>query len=188
MELPFPIIKRDGAAKKDMVIIFGNADILTFKEYVDDYKGAKKKLVTFFEELDSIYRDYKIYYKPHPADTKLMPGIKKGRYHSFTNNVNTQVILDRYYPQIKATYTVFSTSAMWSSFFGIPSYVTYGLVYNHIGIQRFDYVFTQKSIASPLIALVSSKAQIGSIDNLKDSRKYVNLDHIDEPYHRILTL
>lgn len=187
-ELSFPLLTHRTPEKKDMVVIFGDADILDWKEYVDNRKEAEKKLIAFFERLNVVYRNYSIYYKPHPADEKLMPGIKKGVYHAFTNGVNTQSILDTYHSRIKAVYTVFSTSAMWSSFFGIPSYVAYRVVYNRVGALRFDHVFTQKSMSSPLIALVRDKEEIGTRDNIKIPIHYVDTQHISEAYRRILTL
>lgn len=185
--LPFPLFKPDPGKKKDMVVIFGDEDILEFTEYVDNRKTAEKKLLAFFESVQKTYPDCNIYYKPHPADTKYMPGIGEGVYKSFEPGVNTQSILAAYHTRIKAVYTVFSTSAVWSSFFGIPSYVLYPLIYNQRGLTRFDDVFKRESIHSRFILPVIAPDQIGTIDEAREAIHYVNLDAIGEPYRSILT-
>lgn len=187
-EIYFPLFKGKQSPAKDMVIIFGDADILDFNEYVDDYEKAEKKLAVFFEYLQKMYHDCVIYYKSHPGDgASLMPGIKKESYRAFKEGLNTQSILDMYHSRIKAVYTVFSTSAMWSSFFGIPSYVAYRLIYNKAGVKRFDHVFMQESMTSSLLTLISRKEDIGKNDQNLASLHYTDLEHIDEASKHILT-
>lgn len=123
--LPYPIIaKHLKNAKKDMIIIFGDNNILQcYSEYLPEYKTFIRKMTKFFKALENKYSHYKLYYKSHPTDKdRIMPGISSKKYNLFNNTIDAQTLIDTYQERIKAVYTFSSTSVIQSSFFAIPSY------------------------------------------------------------------
>ncbi|MBI3335396.1 MAG: hypothetical protein HY001_02765 [Candidatus Portnoybacteria bacterium] len=188
--LPYPLVKerRPSLPKKDTLVVFGDAGILaSYPEYVDDYREAVKKLTTFFRHFENYYADYKLYYKPHPMDKagELIPGINPKKYRFFDNTVNAQLILDSYHERIGAVYTFSSTSAIWGSFFGIPSYTIYRYIYNEFGIARFNTLFAQEGVSSKLIFHISRLDQIGKKDKVKIPLRYIDLKNMDRRYRAL---
>lgn len=188
--LPYPLVKekRLSPPKKDMIVVFGDAGVLaSYPEYVDDERKAVRKLATFFLHFENYYADYKLYYKPHPMDKpgELMSGINPKKYRFFDNTVNTQIILDSFHERIKAVYTFSSTSAIWGSFFGIPSYTIYRYIYNKFGIARFNTLLEQEGVNSKLIFHISRLDQIGKKDDIKIPLHYVDLKNMDRKYRAL---
>lgn len=168
--LPYPVItKHSKGTKKDMVIIFGDANIVQcYSEYLPGYETFVKKMTSFFEVLENKYSNYKLYYKPHPTDNdRIMPGINIQRYNLFDNTTNAEMIFDKYHQKIKAVYTFSSTSIMPASFFAIPSYTFYRYLFNPPGVELLDNIFNQDNIKSQFIFHLSNLSEIGKIDNLK---------------------
>lgn len=191
-ELPYPLIRTSQSPKEkegDIVVVFGDSDIVNFSEYFVDIQELKRKLTSCFQAIRAHHKHALIYYKPHPADNgKHMPGRENLGYYTFESGMNTQEILDSFHTRIKAVYTVHSTSVLFSSFFGIPSYTLYKFLYNDSGIKRFDKFFAKSSSTSSLIFNVSHLDEIGKIDALKKTPHYVDLAHIDKRYLRILNI
>lgn len=191
--IPYPLLVNPHKNKpsKEMVVIFGDSGIFDLKEYIGDPQ-PRKTLRSFFTALEKHYKGMGLYYKPHPGDiTKdfpsLMAGISRERYQFLPARVNAQVLIEEYWPRIKAVYTFFSTSVAWSSFFGIPSYTLYRLIYNEQGIKRLDETFGQPDIASDLIFPISHSRDIGCIDGKKIPPRIINLKHIPPIYQSILS-
>jgi len=185
--LSYPIVSEySGAIKKDVVIIFGDETIFNFySEYLPDYETFIEKLTTFFKTIENKYSDCKLYYKPHPGDKgKLLPGIDSLKYNFFDNTINAQTLLDFYCQRIKAVYTFSSSSAIFSSFFGIPSYTFYRYVCNQVGIEKFDKIFNQDNLKSKFLYHISKLNEVGKIDNLERP----NFKKFDEIYKKILNI
>lgn len=188
MGIPYPLfVSRTEKKIHDMVIIFGDKGVLEdFSDYVDK-KNAESVLHEFFKALETHYRGVPIYYKAHPgAPDVLLPGMIKSHYRFLPAEVSAQFLLKKYYLHIKAAYTFFSTSVMWSSFFGIPSYTLYRLVYNKEGRKRLDATFGQQDIASPLIFPLGDIHDIGKIDNKKINPPRINIHNLLPPYTSLL--
>ena len=189
--LPYPIIKKfQKGTKKDMIIIFGDANILQcYSEYLPEYKTFVKKITTLFKALENKYSNYKLYYKPHPSDKdRIMPGIDFKKYNLFDNTVNAQTLVDMYQERIRAAYTFSSTSVIQSSFFGIPSYTFYRYLFNSPGIKMLNNIFNQDNIKSKFLFHLSDLNEIGKIDNLKPVNCYINLEKVDKKYREILNV
>lgn len=187
--LPYPIIKKNlRSIKKDMIIIFGNANILEcYSEYFPKYEIFIKKINNFFETLEDKYSNYKLYYKPHPSDeNRIMPGINLKKYNLFDNTMNAETIFDSYHQKIKAVYTFSSTSIVLGSFFAIPSYTFYRYLFNSSGVELFDNIFSQDNIKSKFLFHLSDLKEIGKIDNLKP--KNLDLKKINKIYRKILNV
>ncbi len=185
--LSYPIITKNlKGIKKDMIIIFGDANIFQYySEYLPEHETFVKKMTIFFKALENKYSNYKLYYKPHPTDKdRIMPGINVQRYNLFDNRVNAQTLVDMYRERIKAVYTPFSTSVMIASFFGIPSYTFYRYMFNRAGIELLDNLFNQDNTRSKFLFHLTDLSEIGKIDNLKPSR--INLENLEKRYRKVL--
>ena len=189
--LPYPITaKHPKDAKKDMIIIFGNADIFQcYSEYLPEHETFVKKMTSFFEALESKYSNYKLYYKPHPCDeNRVMPGIDLQKYNLFDNTVDAPILINMYQERIRAVYTFSSTSIMIASFFGIPSYTFYQYVLNQAGIELFDNIFNQDDVKSEFLFNIADLSKIGKIDNLESVNHYIDLKNVDEKYLKVLNV
>lgn len=186
--VPFPIISEENfSGKKDMVLIIGDANIFEeFPEYFSSYRDFLRKTEFFLKALEEKYKDCKIFYKPHPADkNKLMPCIDTKKHIIFDNKKTAQMIFNDYCNRIKAVYTIFSTSAISSSYFGIPSYVCYKYFFNELGKGRLDSVFCAKNIGSRFLLSISELDEIGKIDNLKRP-EFFSIDEAANNYKKFL--
>lgn len=192
--LPFPILRPSAVYERrkengrKIVIVFGESDFLThFCEFVPDPQEVLQKLQKFFACLEEYYQEYALYYKPHPADINaLMPGITLSRYQRFNPKSNTQMICEALHLKIRATYTISSVSALWSSFFGIPSYTLYPLIFNRDGVKFFDDFFMQDKVKSRLLLSLKHISEIGKIDKRKRPLSYLNLHHLPTAYDLLL--
>jgi len=188
--LPFPIIQKGSSdEKKDMVLIMGDANIFKeFPEYFSSYEEFQQKTKNFLAAIEEKYKGYKICYKSHPADkAEFMLGIDPKKHIIFDNGTNAQTIFNDYYEKIKAVYTVFSTSAISSSYFGIPSYVFYQYFMNDAGKKRMDSIFLAENIASPFLFNAESIMDVGRIDDAKKSG-LLNFEETKNLYKRILNI
>lgn len=188
--LPYPIVRKfQEAAKRDMVIIFGNAALdKSWSEYLPDYKTFVEKLAAFFIVFEKKYADCKLYYKPHPGDGKaIMPGIDIVKYSLFENIVYAQTIFDMYRERIKAVYTFSSTSIIVGSFFGIPSYTFYQYICNPAGIERFNVFFNQEGLKSKFIFHITNLDEIGKIDGLS-ANSYLDFQKLENKYRKALNV
>ena len=189
--LPYPVIsERSSAFEKDIVIVFGDANIFRcYFEYLPDYEIFIQKMANFFKALEKEYSDCKIYYKPHPNNKeRIMPGIDIKRYNLFDNTVNAQTLIDMYQKRIKAVYTFSSTSVIQSSFFAIPSYTFYKYLFNSSGIEILDNIFNQDNVKSKFLFHLSDLKEIGIIDNLEPADYYINPENVDEKYLKVLNI
>lgn len=187
--IPYPVLspRNKKSNSPDMVIIFGDKGVIDdFPDYVAT-SDAKEILHTFFSALEKHYQDTRLYYKPHPgAPGDFLPGMNPSHYKLLPASVSAQAILQEYWPRVKAAYTFFSTSVAWSSFFAIPSYTLYKMIYNTAGVKRLDEAFGQPDIASPLLFALENIKDIGRIDNKKTSPQYIDKKHIPSFYKSIL--
>ena len=190
--IPYPVLSRpyeDHAHEPDTVIVFGDAGVLDFPEYIDNQSEAVKKLHAFFNQLENTYHHSLLYYKPHPADSKkTMPGVVTKQYRFFADNTNTQEILEEYYHRIKAVYTCSSSSAELCASWGIPSYTFYRYIYNTQGALRYDAIFNSKNLQSPCLHHVSSLQEIGAYDAHRFFIKTIDLHEIPAIYHKLFEL
>lgn len=175
-------------SQKDMVVIFGDASIFKFyAEYLPEYKIFVKKLTAFFKALEDKYSDYKLYYKPHPAEKgEIMPGVNIKKYSLLDNSINAETILDIYNQKIKAVYSFSSTSVATASFFGIPSYTFYKYLSNNAGVKRFNSMFEKNNIKSKFLFNLFDLEEIGRIDNLKS--RNINIEKLEEKYRKVLNI
>lgn len=190
--LPYPVISNSTGAKvkKDIVIIFGDADIFQdYSEYLPSFQIFVEKLTAFFAAIENKYPNCKLYYKPHPVDKgQIMPGINVPRYDLLDNTTNAERLFDTYHKRIKAVYSFSSTSAIIGSFFGIPSYTFYRYLCNPSGLKKFDISFNQENLESKFLFHISNLKEIGKIDDLEDSKTYIDLENINDIYRKILNI
>ncbi|MDD2731838.1 MAG: hypothetical protein PHI53_01430 [Candidatus Pacebacteria bacterium] len=177
--LPYPIFSKNirlrKKAKKDMVVVFGLGDIFScYPEYMSEQKVFLEKMEKFFKALEKRYKRYKLYYKPHPQDERgvFIAGIDIKKYRLFDNSASAQYLIDKYSDRIKAVYTFLSTSAVFSSFYSIPSYTFYRYIYNSDGVKRFDNMYDHENIKSDFLFHIFSIEEIGKIDNLKSANNF----------------
>lgn len=188
--LPYPIFyQRRSAEKRDIVIIFGDANIPQyFAEYLPSYETFVEKLNTFFKAVENKYSNCQLYYKPHPNDKdgEIMPGINLQKYRLFDNTVNAQMLFERYQKRIKAVYTFSSSAAIFGSFFGIPSYTFYRYLFNPSGIEKFNSFFNQDYLMSRFLFHIADLGEIGKIDELEPP--VINLKKLEKRYRKVLNI
>jgi hypothetical protein len=188
--LPYPVFyQRRSAEKRDMVIIFGDANIYQdFREYLPSYEIFIEKLNNFFKAIENKYSNCQLYYKPHPNDKEgeIMPGMNLQKYHLFDNTANAQMLFEKYQKRIKAIYTFSSSSAIFGSFFGIPSYTFYRYLFNPLGIEKFNSFFNQVYLMSKFLFHIADLSEIGKIDDLKPSM--INLKNLEKRYRKVFNI
>ncbi len=185
ISLPFPLFSPSRSAssrsKKVMVVIFGDSTILShFGGFLKERTHTLAIMKNTFLRLEKYYKDSLLYYKPHPADEDMfMSGIRKKYYHHFSASLNAQQICEEFHPSIRAAYTFTSVSALWASFFGIPSYALYPLICNDQGKKFFNEFFSSSGgkKRAPLIQSIQDLDRIGTIDHLKRTPPYLNPNH-----------
>lgn len=176
-------------SQKSIIIVFGDAKAYQdFPECFDNYEDYLKKTTQFFKVLCQKYPNCDLYYKPHPSDCgKVMKGVDAKKYNILGDTLNSETIFDAKYQNIKAVYTLFSTSVISSSFIGIPSYTFYRYVSSKIGKENFAKIFEQKGVESQYLFHIANLNDIGKIDNIKKMQT-LDLNDISKEYLKILKI
>jgi hypothetical protein len=132
--MPFPLHKKmsiEGEViEKNIVIFFG--DYLFYEWYKDVLPNKIQYLSitrTLFEQIRILYPDCLLYYKPHPLDNgQVMEGVLESGFEViYDQSLNAEMILDKYFNQVQAVYSIFSTSSLTACMRGINAYVLYQL-------------------------------------------------------------
>ena len=104
--------------------------------------------------------------------------------------MNGEMILDAYYPKIKAVYSFMSSITTFSSFLGLPSYTFYRYIVNQSGRKRFDSYFEHSHVQLEFVYHISQVNEIGKIDNQKMSKNlpFIDLSNVPETYRALLNI
>ena len=154
---------------RNVVVIYGDTNVYSAEAYPCDLPNIEynTKLAEIFTYLAHYYADCKLIYKPHPSDNYgVMPGLDGIEFELYKGNLTSQVHLESLLENVKACYSVASTSLLYSSAKGIPSYTFYKLLEFKGGLLK-NFFESKDAINNPFICNISKIEDIGIIDSVK---------------------
>lgn len=163
-DMPEPAGRRSDR-KKETVIIYGDTNVYGEPGTDLPREVYNERLSRFFRALAKYYSGCRLIYKPHPLDNgKIMPGLEGVGIELYEGRLISQLHLDMNSDDVRACYSVASTSLLYSASRGVPSYAFYGFV----GYKReYPRVFFENEDmkANPFLYTISRCEEIGAIDS-----------------------
>jgi len=157
-----PVERNHG--EKKTVIFYGDTQLDNFHDLSKE--EFKKRLQRFFLHLAQHYRNCKIVCKPHPQDQgKVMMGIENISYELYSGSLTSQMHLDLFANEVRACYSVSSSSLLSSAAMGIPSYTLYQYL-DFKGEYPNAYFENDEIRENPFLYNVKDLSEMGIIDNL----------------------
>ncbi|MBT3981947.1 MAG: hypothetical protein HOE90_11370 [Bacteriovoracaceae bacterium] len=148
--------------KKDTILIFSDKDLSPYDPPED--KIYHKKLGEFYREIQKKYPNASILCKPHPADgMEGMEGMQCLKYDFYQKEITSQLAIDELHSRLIACYSPASTSLIYSSSVGIPSYTFYKFLNLKASILA-EYFENDLQKENPCLINIERLEQIGSID------------------------
>jgi hypothetical protein len=164
------------------IIIYG--DTTVYEAYGSRFsiQEYSEQLKLFFAALYQHYDEFRFVYKPHPQDQQLMSELEGIPVEVYRGGLTSQLHLDEIYQEVRACYSVASTSLLYSSFREIPSYT----FYNYLGFENEYprvYFENDETMKNPFLVNIVRLDQIGGIDLLQTEKETRNTsDSEDDPF------
>jgi len=159
-----PVLEMD-ISKKNIIVFYSDRELSEYGSSLSS-EEHKNRIRRFFVQLSKFYRNYKVICKPHPLDQgNVMDGMENVEYELYKGGLSSQMHLNININNIRACYSVASTSLLYSAALGIPSYTLYKyLEYNNAYPKTF---FENGNVQqAPFLYNIINLEEIGIIDDI----------------------
>lgn len=176
-----PVLDRD-ISDKNIIVFYSDRELGEYGSSLSS-EEHKNRIRRFFVRLLKFYKNYKIICKPHPLDQgSVMDGMENVEYELYQGGLSSQMHLHININNIRACYSVASTSLLYSASLGIPSYTLYKyLEYNN----AYPKIFFENNNMQhpPFLYHIKNLEEIGIID---DIRVEPTTDKFKDNWHQIM--
>lgn len=155
--------------EKDTIIVFTASNLRRLGCSLSqlEYEAC---LAKFISALADYYKGSKILCKPHPTELgQIMQGFEGIKYEIYDKRITSEMFIEQNATRIKACYTHMSTSVLYPSKQGIPSYT----FYKYLKLENkylTEWFETEEAQQNPFLYNITTIDEIGCIDsvNIKD--------------------
>jgi len=157
-----PVMDRKNS-EKNIIVFYSDRELGEYGSGLSS-EEHRNRIRRFFVQLSKYYKNYKIICKPHPLDQgNVMDGMENVEYELYKGGLSSQMHLHININNIRACYSVSSTSLLYSASLGIPSYTLYKyLEYNNEYPKGFFE--SEKAKQNPFLHNINKLEEIGIID------------------------
>jgi len=176
-----PALERD-ISNTNIILFYSDRNLSEYGSSLSS-EEHKNRIRNFFVQLSKRYKNYKIICKPHPLDQgNVMDGMENVEYELYKGGLSSQMHLHININNIRACYSVASTSLLYSASLGISSYTLYKyLEYNNEYPKGFFE--SEKAKQSSFLYNINNLDEIGIIDNI--SVEHTLVESVDN-WHEIM--
>ncbi|MBN2121163.1 MAG: hypothetical protein JW734_08960 [Candidatus Omnitrophica bacterium] len=156
---------RSRGSFEDTVIFYSDIDFRSDASILSE-EEFRKRLMIFFKKFAEVYKNCRIICKPHPSNIRgILPGLEQVKYELYQGGLISQMHLEQLIRNVRACYSISSTSLLYSAQRGIASYAMYKYL-GFGGIYPRVYFETDFVKDNPFLYALTSIEEIAAIDSL----------------------